>query len=60
MIDIGHVDHAMLVARFRAAVDELSGDARAADLDKHLANLHRVERDMLFVDETEIELPTKY
>jgi len=60
MIDAGHVDHAVLVARFRAAVDELSGDARAADLDKHLANLHRVERDMLFVDETEIELPTKY
>ncbi|HEY1551709.1 MAG TPA: hypothetical protein VGG28_27970 [Kofleriaceae bacterium] len=28
------------------------------DLPKYVANLHRVERDMLGVDETEIELPS--
>jgi uncharacterized nucleotidyltransferase DUF6036 len=52
------VPHERLIDRFRAAVDELIGDARAPDLPKYVANLHRVERDMLLVPETEIELPS--
>jgi len=60
MIDRGLVSHQRLVSRFVAAVDEFSGDARAADLPKYLSHLHRVERDMLGVPESEIELPDKY
>ena len=37
-------------------MDEVSGDARASDLPRYVENLHRVERDMRGVDETEIEL----
>jgi len=58
MIDLGLVSHDRLLERFRAAVDELSGDARAQDLSKYVAHLQRVERDMLGVAETEIELPS--
>jgi len=57
MVDRGLVPHPRLLERFRAAVDEFSGDARASDLPKYVANLHVVERDMLGVEETEIELP---
>jgi len=58
MIDLGLVSHDRLLERFRAAVDEFSGDARAQDLSKYVAHLHRVERDMLGVAESEIELPS--
>lgn len=58
MIERDRVPHERLVDRFRAAVDEFIGDARAADLPRYIANLHRVERDMLLVPETEIELPS--
>jgi hypothetical protein len=58
MIERDLVPHARLIARFRSAVDEFNGDARAEDLPKYVANLHRVERDMLLVPETEIELPS--
>jgi hypothetical protein len=58
MIERGLVPHDRLIDRFRAAVDEFMGDARAEDLPKYVANLHRVERDMLVVPETEIELPS--
>ncbi len=58
MIERDLVPHARLIERFRAAVDEFSTDARAEDLPKYVANLHRVERDMLAVPETEIELPS--
>ena len=58
MIDLGLVSHDRLLERFRAAVDELSGDARAQDLSKYVAHLQRVERDMLGVAESEIELPS--
>jgi len=57
MIDLDLVRHDALVARFRSAVDVFSGDARAADLPRYVANLHRVERDMLGVAESDIELP---
>lgn len=57
MVDKGLVDHARLIARFNAAVDAYSMDARAGDLPKYVRNLNRVERDFLFVPETTIELP---
>ena len=46
-----------MIARFRSAIDIFSYDARADDLPKYIEHLHRVERDMLDVNETEIELP---
>lgn len=58
MIQRGLVPHDELIARFRNAVDVFSYDARAEDLPKYVEHLHRVERDMLDVDETEIELPS--
>ena len=58
MIDRGLVSHDRLLDRFRAAMDYLLGDAREVDLPRYIANLHTVERDILGVDETEIELPS--
>lgn len=58
MIQRGLVPHDRLIDRFREAVDVFIYDARGADLPKYIANLHRVERDMLGVPETEIELPS--
>jgi hypothetical protein len=58
MIQRGFVPHERLLERFRAAVDEFSGDARAEELPKYVANLHRVERDMIGVAESEIALPS--
>ncbi|MFO0760134.1 MAG: DUF6036 family nucleotidyltransferase [Byssovorax sp.] len=57
MIDRDQVPHDRLVERFRSAVDVFSGDARAEDLPRYVRNLHRIERDMLGVGESEIELP---
>jgi len=58
MIERGLVPHERLIERFRSALDEFSGDARAEDLPKYLANLHRVERDMIGITDSEIELPS--
>jgi len=58
MIERELVPHERLIDRFRAAVDAFIGDARAENLPKYVANLHRVERDMLLVSETEIDLPS--
>jgi Nucleotidyltransferase of unknown function (DUF6036) len=49
--------HDVLIERFKAAVDHYEMDARAEDLPKYVENLHAVERDMLVVPETDIELP---
>lgn len=57
MADLELVDHRRLLERFQSAVDMFSMDARADDLPKYVRNLHRVERDFLFVPETEIDLP---
>ncbi|MGA2079014.1 MAG: hypothetical protein ABSH53_00120 [Holophaga sp.] len=43
------------LAHFR--VEALDGDARAEDLPRYVKNLHRIERDLFFVEESEIELP---
>jgi hypothetical protein len=58
MIERGLVQPERLIERFRAAVDEFSGDARAENLPAYVVHLHRVERDMLGVSESEIELPS--
>jgi hypothetical protein len=52
------VPHERLIERFRSAVDMFLGIAREVELPRYIANLHRVERDMLLVPETEIELPS--
>ena len=57
MIERGLVDHARLVERFREAVDAFAMTAYADDLPKYVRTLHRVERDLFDVAETEIELP---
>ncbi len=57
MADLGLIDHARLVRRFRSAVDVFSGDARAEDLPTYVENLNRAERDFLLVRESKIELP---
>jgi len=57
MVDLGLVPHARLLERFRSAFDCFAHDARASDLPKYVANLHQVERDMLGVTPTDIELP---
>jgi len=57
MVDRDLVPHDRLVLRFRSAFDIFSADARAEELPHYRRNLHQVERDMLGVPETEIELP---
>jgi hypothetical protein len=57
MIDAGRVLPDRLVDRFRAAADFLLGDARERELPACVENLHRVERDMLGVAESLIDLP---
>ncbi|MBS2016233.1 MAG: hypothetical protein JST00_25345 [Deltaproteobacteria bacterium] len=57
MIRAGHASHAAVVNAFLEAVDWFSMDARAEELPRYVENLHRVERDIFGVDETEIDLP---
>lgn len=58
MVEKGLVPNERLTERFRAAADMFSFDARAEDLPKYLNNLHQVERDILDVKESVIELPS--
>lgn len=57
MIERGLVPHAALIERFAAAVDEYSTDSRLEDVPKYVRNLHRVERDMFHVPESQIDMP---
>jgi len=57
MVDLELVPHVRLVARFREAVDVFLGDARAEDLPRYWRNPNTVERDLLRVPETEVDLP---
>jgi len=57
MVELGHVDHRVLLRRFEAAWDVFLYDARAPDLLGYAANLNTVERDMLGVAETPFDLP---
>ena len=58
MVDRGLVPHEYLVGRFRDAVNMLIGDARGQDLPRYVDNLHQIERDVLNVKESDIELPS--
>jgi hypothetical protein len=58
MVDRGFIEHASLVERFRATVDRFAYDARADELPRCVANLHRIERDLFGLPPTEIELPS--
>lgn len=58
MIDRELIHHARLVDRFRSAADDWAYGAHADRLHTYVKNLNEVERDMLGVDETEIELPS--
>jgi hypothetical protein len=57
MVNLDLVPHAALLERFLSAVDCFLMDSRAEELSRCVKNFHRVERDMLFVDETPIVLP---
>jgi len=57
MADRDLLDHARLAARFKGAADRFSIDARALDVPRYLKNLHKVERDILGVTPSDIELP---
>jgi hypothetical protein len=57
MADLGFLDHKRLAARFEAAVDRFTLDARAPDIPRYLKNLHIVERDILVIQPSRIELP---
>lgn len=56
----GLIDHPRLVARFRAATDWFGMDARANQLPRTLKNLHTVEREILGVPLSDIELPESW
>lgn len=51
------IDHKRLVARFEAAVDWFSMDARLAEVPRYLRNLHRVESEILDVPQSVIDIP---
>ena len=57
MADRKLIAHKLLVSRFEAAVDWFSMDARLAEVPRYVRNLHRVERDILGVPESTIEIP---
>lgn len=57
LVDLGVLESQMLVTRFKSAVDYWSMDARASHLPRYLENLHVVQRDLLGVDESFVELP---
>ena len=57
MIERGLVPTDKLIQRFEAAVDRWIMDSRAEDLPKYIQNLHTVQRDLLLVEETIIDLP---
>lgn len=57
MIEKNLVVHSLLVDRFRDAANMYAMDARASELHKYVRNLHQVERDILLIEETDIEIP---
>jgi len=58
MVRRGLIDPTRLRERFQSAVDGWAMDARADDLPRVVRNFHRVQRDELLVDESEIDLPS--
>lgn len=58
LAQLGALPNDALVKRFCEAIDRWLMDARAEDLPKYIENLHTVQRDLLFVPETQIKLPS--
>ncbi len=58
MVQKGLVPHHLLIQRFEDAADFWSTDARARDLGRYVSHLNTVERDMLLVEPTLIDLPS--
>jgi hypothetical protein len=58
MIDLGLVEHERLIERFKSAADEFAYTAYASDIPSYVRNLNKVERDLLSVPESDIELPS--
>jgi hypothetical protein len=58
MITRGLVTQRALISRFEAAKDIRQETSYADDLPKYVANLNRVERDYLNVEESKIDLPS--
>lgn len=59
MVDQNLLDHKRLIERFKMAAEWFSMDARAPDVPRYLRNLHQVERDLLGVAPSDIELPSE-
>lgn len=57
MVERDLITQEHLVRRFVSAFEMFQYDARAGELPRYVRNLHEVERDLLVVEETEIELP---
>lgn len=57
LADHALIDPSQLVSRFESAVEYWSMDARATQLPKYVENLHVVQRDLLGVEESVVELP---
>jgi hypothetical protein len=57
MVNLDLVPHEALLERFLSAVECFLMDSRAENLSRCVKNFHRVERDMLLVNETPIALP---
>ena len=57
LADRGRLDQKRLLARFEAAIDMFSTDARADEFPLYIKNLHFVEREILGVEPSPVELP---
>ncbi len=57
LADLGLIDSGRLVEQFKSAVEYWSMDARVSKLPKYVENLHVVQRDILAVVETDVDLP---
>jgi hypothetical protein len=57
MVDLGLVDPVVVAGRFQSAVERIWLDARAENLPRYIRNLNWLERDLLGVAETEVDLP---
>lgn len=57
MVDLDAIDPQKLEERFLCAIEQWKYEARAEKLPKIISNFHTIQRDMLDVEESIIELP---
>lgn len=60
MVEQGVVSHERIVERFQSAVIHHGFYGRSDKLRPAIRNLHRVERDVFQVDESQIEIPDSF